>query len=188
MKSMRNLRYWYSLAVVLAALLAAIAGAPVFAASASVASAAIPSNATPTVGEQIVVTINIDMSGVAAPDNALGSFTGSLDWNPAVLSYHGNSGIVPGFTGVVNTDNVAAGRIVFNGANVAGAPGNIIVLTITLDGVGAGTSALDLEYTAMAAATTFANLVPTLTVTDGEVVVGSAARHYVYLPWVGKIR
>jgi hypothetical protein len=187
MRPMRNLRYRCSLALVLAVVLAATGGVPVFAAS-GVASAAIPSNATPAVGEQIVVTINIDMSGVAAPDNALGSFTGSLDWNPAVLAYHSNTGIVPGFTGVVNTDNVAAGHIVFNGAKVAGATGNIIILTITFDVVGAGTSALDLEYRAMAAANTFASLLPILTVTDGQVVVGAGPRHYVYLPWLGRMR
>jgi hypothetical protein len=37
----------------------------------------------------------------------------------------------------------------------------------------------------MAAAATFVELLPILTVTDGLVVVNSAAQH-VYLPWVGK--
>jgi hypothetical protein len=188
MTCMRSLRYGCSLAVVLAVALAAIGGVPVFAANGSVASTAIPSDATPSIGEQIEVTINIDMSGVAAPDNKLGSFSGSLHWNPAVLAYHSNSGLVVGFTGLVNTDNAATGGIIFNGAKVAGATGNIIVLTITFDVVGAGTSALDLGYTAMAAADTFVSLLPILTVTDGQVVVGSGPRHYVYLPWVGRMR
>jgi hypothetical protein len=141
----------------------------------TVASAATPSNATPEVGQQIVVSINVDMSNAAAPDNKLGGFTGSLGWNPAVLSYSSHSGILAGFTGAVNTANVATGHIVFNGANPTGTTGNVVVFQITLDAVGAGTSALNLEYSAMAAATTFADLLPILTVTDGQVVVSPAA-------------
>ena len=136
----------------------------------SVASAATPSNATPSIGQQIVVTINIDMSGASAPNNALGSFTGSLAWNPAVLTYNTNSGLQAGFTGAINTGSVGTGSIAFNGANTTGATGNIAVLTITFNVVGAGTSALDLGYSAMAAASTFTNLLPILTVNDGQVV------------------
>jgi hypothetical protein len=165
--------------LLLAVLLIALLGAngtqaqPLQQPSGVVASAATPSSATPSVGEQIVVTINVDMSGVNSPDNKLGSLTGSLDWNPAVLAYHSDSGMLAGFTGLVNTNSVAAGHIVFNGANPGGATGNVIVLTITFDVVGAGTCVLDLGYTAMSAATTFANLWPILAITDGEVVVAT---------------
>ena len=141
--------------------------------SGSVVSAATPSNATPSVGQQVVVSINIDMSGVAG--TALGSFTGSLAWNPAVLAYNSNSGIGAGFTGAINTGSVGSGSIAFNGANTTGATGNNIVLTITFDVVGGGTSALDLGYSVMAAASTFANLLPLLTVTDGQVVASGPA-------------
>jgi hypothetical protein len=141
----------------------------------SVVSTAAPSDATPTVGQQIVVSINIDMSGVAAPDNKLGSFTGSLDWDPAILTYSSNSGLLGGFTGAVNTVNVATGHIAFNGANATGATGNVVVFQITFNAVGAGTSTLNLEYTAMATAYTFTGLLPVLTVTDGQVVVSPAA-------------
>jgi hypothetical protein len=163
------------LAVLLIALLSAngTQAQPLQQPSGVVASAATPSSAAPSIGEQIVVTINVDMSGVNAPDNKLGSFTGSLNWDTAVLAYNSNSGMLAGFTGVVNTGDVAAGHIVFNGANPGGAMGNIIVLTITFDAVAGGTSALDLEYTAMAAAATFANLRPILTVTDGQVMVAT---------------
>ena len=143
----------------------------VLAQSGSPASSATPSDTTPDIDDSIVVTINIDMSSVSAPDNALGSFTGSLDWDPDVLAYSSNSGILAGFTGYVNVTQASSGHMVFNGANVTGATGNIVVLTITFDAVGAGTSPLDLEYPAMAAAGTFASLLPILTVNDGEVVV-----------------
>ncbi|MBN2012418.1 PKD domain-containing protein, partial [candidate division KSB1 bacterium] len=134
----------------------------------SVVSSVIPSNSNPEVGDQITVDIKIDMSGVQSPNDKLGSFTGSLDWNSAVLAYNSNSGPQAGFTGAVNP---SSGHIAFNGANAAGASGNITVLQITFDVVGAGSSVLDLGYSAMAAATTFNNLLPYLVVNDGSVSV-----------------
>jgi pectate disaccharide-lyase len=178
MKSIRSLRYGRLLVVVLLVLSGAMIGdAPVFSAGGTVASSATPSNAAPGIGDSIVVTIAIDVSGVAAPDNALGSFTGALDWNPAVLAYSSNSGIQAGFTGVINAGSAGTGHIVFNGVNSHGVTGNITVLTITFGAVGAGTSALHLQYSAMSAASTFANLLPLLKVTDGQVVVSPAAQY-----------
>jgi hypothetical protein len=150
-----------------------IGSTPVFALSGSATSSAIPSNDTPSAGEQITVDISIDVSGVDPPNNSLGSFTGSLDWNPAALGYNTNSGLLTGFTGVVNTAGFATGHIIFNGANPTGATGNITVISITFDVVGSGSIDLDLEYSAMAAAGTFTNLLPILTVTDGLVTVAS---------------
>ena len=72
---------------------------------------------------------------------------------------------------------LGAGSIAFNGANTTGATGNNVVLTITFDVVGGGTSSLDLGYSAMAAASTFANLLPNLTVTDGQVVASGPAQY-----------
>lgn len=69
--------------------------AVVLAQTGSVVSSPLPSDATPSVGDQIEVTISIDLSGVNPPHNALGSFTGSLAWNPAVLAYRGDSGSWP---------------------------------------------------------------------------------------------
>ena len=94
-----------------------------------------------------------------------------------MLAYSSNSGLQAGFTGAINTANVGSGSIAFNGANTTGATGNNIVLTITFDVVGGGTSSLDLGYSAMAAATTFANLLPILTVTDGQVVASGPAQY-----------
>ena len=139
----------------------------------NVSSAATPSDSTLTAGESVVVTINVDMSEVEAPYDALGSFTASLAWNPAVLAFDSYSGPLAGFTGAVNTANVGSGQIVFNGANFNGATGNIVTFQVTLHAIGAGTSDLDLEYSAMAAATTFKNLWSILTVNDGLVTVGA---------------
>ena len=128
------------------------------------------------VGQQIVVTINIDMSGASLPDNKLGSFTGSLVWDPAILTYSSNSGLLAGFTGAINTADVGTGHLAFNGANTSGGMGTVEVFQITFDAVAAGTSVLNLAYTAMSAtAPNFTNLLPILTVTGGQVVVNSAA-------------
>jgi hypothetical protein len=139
----------------------------------NVASAATPSDTTLTAGESVVVTINVDMSGMAAPNNALGSFTGSLAWNPAILAFDSYSGPLGGFTGAVNTAQAGSGLLSFNGANATGATGNTVTFQFTLHAIGAGSSALDLEYSAMAAATTFTSLLPQLIITDGQVTVSA---------------
>ncbi len=145
--------------------------APVIAqATGSATSSVTVTNATPTVGSQVIAAINIDVSGVNSPDNELGSFTGTLDWNPAVLSYNSNSGLPAGFTGAVNIAGISTGQITFNGANASGAAGNTIVLNITFNVISAGTSQLDLTYSAMAAASsTFPSLLGILVVNDGSV-------------------
>ena len=141
----------------------------------NVTSAATPSNATPNIGNTITVPININISGAA-----LGSYTGTLEWNPDILAYQSYSGAPPtGFAGSVNTNDTDDGKITFNGANASGATGNTIVITVTFSVVGSGTSALDLNYSAMAAASTFVNLLPDLTITDGQVVVPAGASHTV---------
>ena len=151
---------------------------PVFAQTGSVTSSATPSDATPNIGDTITVSITIDISGAL-----LGSYTGSLDWNPAVLAYQSYSGAPPaGFAGAVNTTNTATGNMAFNGASSGGATGNTFVLTITFNVVGSGTSPLDLGYSSMAAAVTFTNLLPSLTITDGEVVVSATPNYRVFLP------
>jgi hypothetical protein len=186
MKSGHNLHWRLLVIVVLMLGSAMIGGAPVFAAA--VTSSALPSNATPTQGQTITVPIVIDMS--AAGGAALGSFTGTLDWDPAILTYSSNSGLQAGFMGNVNIANAGSGHIVFNGANVGGATGNITVVTITFNVVDEGTSPLNLEYSAMAAASTFANLLPNLTITDGSVTsyptaVTFASVKATSAPWPG---
>lgn len=153
-------------------------GAPLYAQSGTATSSAIPSNATPGIGEQIEVDVSIDVTGLDAPDDALGSFTGTLDWDPAVLAYAGNSGVLAGFSGVVNDAQVSSGHLTFNGAKATGATGNLMVLSITFDVVGAGSTDLDLEYSAMSAAYTFRDLLPLLTVTDGHVQVAILVQYY----------
>jgi hypothetical protein len=135
---------------------------------------AVPSNFNPAGGAQITVDINIDVCGTSPPQ-LLGSFTGTLNWDPAVLSYASHEGPKAGFTGVVSTANVATGALSFNGANPSGAAGRLNIVTITFSVTGANglTTSLNLEFSALSAALTFTNLHPLLTVSDGAVTVAS---------------
>ena len=144
--------------------------------SGTVASAVAASDPAPAIGEQIVVSINVDLSGIVPSRTRLGSLTGSLAWDPTVLSYVTNSGLLAGFTSDVDISAAAAGRFAFSGANPTGVRGSGTAITITLSAVGAGATSLDLEYSAMSAAYSFTDLLPRLTITDGEVVVSAAAQ------------
>lgn len=137
------------------------------------------SDTLPNPNDTITVAINIDMSGMPAPDTSLGSFTADLDWNPNVLNLVSHSGILQGYTGVVNTANADSGNIRFNGAKATGTTGSFDVLIITFETVGlAGQSTnLQLQYSAMAAAYSFTNLLPFLSVIDGFVTVAGLANN-----------
>ncbi len=159
---------------------------PVNAQTGSATASVSVSNATPSLGNQVVATININLSGVNAPDNLLGSYTGTLNWNTAVLSYQSNSGAPPAsFTGSVNTASTGSGQITFNGANASGAAGTTIVISITFNVIGTGTSQLDLAYSAMATANTFKNLIPVLTINDSQVSVSGPAGSISYIGDIG---
>jgi len=139
--------------------------------------ARVQSPATPAQGSEIQVRLLIDMSGIPVPDQRLGSFTGTLRWNPALLTYLNNSALQSGFVGALNTDNVGAGMLEFNGASAAGASGELAILGITfeVDGTVGANGILDLNYTDMLAAGTFQNLLTCLTVNDGAFTIAPAA-------------
>lgn len=140
----------------------------------TVVSASIPSNSTPAFGEFITVVIAIDMSGMAPPNNFLTSFKGSLNWNPEVLLYISNSGLLNGFVGYVNDIITPNGSMDFNGESEIGAGGVFDILEITLKVVGgAGSwSALDLEYWDMNSGAQ--SLLPFLIIVDGQIAtIGS---------------
>ena len=139
------------------------------AASGSATATAISSPSNPLNGGTLTVAIHINTSAVNAPDNTLGSFDATLDWNPAIMTYSSNSGLPAGWTGNVITGSAGTGHITFNGANASGATGDTIILTITFSVIAAGTTTLDLAFQSMAAASTFTDLLPILTVTDGSV-------------------
>ncbi len=110
------------------------------------------------------VTVRVDMANVPTPDNFLGNFTAVLEYDPAVMEYTGTSEILSGYTGLINA--TTPGRIVFNGADADGREGNVPVFTARFRALApAGTEVeTDLSLRALAAATTFRDLLPTATV------------------------
>jgi hypothetical protein len=139
----------------------------------SVISSVVPASSAALNGDTIQVAIHVDMSGVTSNDSLLGSFTASLEWDDLTLKYVSDSGLLSGFTGLVATDDVTTGRLDFNAAAVSGVGGSFDVLVIQFEVIGPldATTTLDLEYSAMAAALTFVNLLPALTTNDGSVSV-----------------
>ncbi len=139
----------------------------------AIVSSAIPTDAFLSNGKEITVAININMTGMPFPDNVLGSFTGSLEWNPAILQYLSNSGILQGFTGGVNTSNAVNGQIIFNGINPFGREGVFDILFIQFRVIGSpvSTTPLNLEYSAMARQLGAVNILPFLIINDGAVTV-----------------
>ena len=119
-------------------------------------------------GSQFTAVVFIDMGACPSPDNLLGSFSSRLNWDATLLRFASHSGILAGFTGVVNTANANTGMLEFNGTNPAGAGGDIRLLEITFDVVGTNgaNGILDLNFSALAAALSFTNLLPNLSITD----------------------
>ena len=120
------------------------------------------------VGQRIEIPVHVDLSNLP---EALGSFTAVLTWNPKTLKYVScSAGHTDGFTNpVINAQKAAQGKIIFAAANPNGAMGRVNVLNVVFQVTGAvdANSDLDLEFTAMAAAKTFFDLLPYLSVATG---------------------
>lgn len=141
-----------------------------------VTSRAIPSDSIPNANDTITVSISFDMTGMNGADTLLGSYSANLDWNPNILAYISNTGPLQGFTGFINTTNADTGHIRFNGAKPTGQNGvfDVLVVTFAVIGSPGQSTNLDLEYTAMAAAYTFSNLLQYLNVESGIVTISGA--------------
>ncbi len=124
------------------------------------------SPATVPQGGAFIAGVEVDMTNMPAPDALLGSFTATLTWDPACISYTGNSGILSGFTGFVNDGNAGNGVLVFNGAKATGQGGVVDILNVNFQAIGpvGSNCCLNLQFSAMAAAVSFTNLLPFLTV------------------------
>jgi len=117
---------------------------------------------------QFTAAVFIDMRQCPAPDNLLGSFSSTLNWDASLLRFVSHSGVQSGFTGVVNTANTNAGVLEFNGTNPAGASGDVRIIEIAFEVAGANgaSGVLDLNFSALAAALSFTNLLPKLNIAD----------------------
>jgi hypothetical protein len=122
--------------------------------------------------------VTISLSAFVDPGlgEKLGSFTARLQWDAPTLDYTGNSGLMSGYTGLVNTDSVSAGVLLFNGANSTGRDSLISLLQIDFNTAGAAgdSGSINLSFSAMAAAGTFRDLLPDLTVQGCDFTITEA--------------
>jgi hypothetical protein len=113
--------------------------------------------------QQLVVPVTVDISSL--PEK-LGSYTASLRWDSRVLKYAAHQpGSTTGFTSpVVNAGKAGEGVLTFAAANPYGAEGTINILNVIFEVIGSegARSDLKLEFSAMAAANTYADLLPYL--------------------------
>ena len=120
-----------------------------------------PSTSQPVAGEQLSVAITLDLSAI--PD-ALGSYTATVRWNPQALKYLRHSGgTSEGFaTPLVNANKANSGELAFAAANPYGGKGVVNILNLRFEVTGAQgiPSGLMVEFSAMAAAFSFTDLLP----------------------------
>lgn len=123
-------------------------------------------------GARIGLPVTLDLSAVGL---ALGSFQGSLRFDPSILTY---VGVDQGdFAGAVefNTDSVAAGLLAFAGANADSTVNRgwlpIIVLTVDVAGLGGEVSEISVALTELVTAGGFVDLTPVVTGGRGRLIV-----------------
>jgi len=130
-------------------------------AAAGVVASVSPSNLMPRIGQSVTVTVRIAGNGVP-----VGAFGATLVYDPTILRYESDGGIV-GMTGVVNATQ--PGKVFFNGVNIKGVPNTNDVLAVKFTALKAGVTPLDLTITSMAESKTFASILPL--VRDGQLWV-----------------
>jgi len=114
-----------------------------------------------TAGQIIEIPVVIDVSEVG---KKLGSFTGKLEWNPAALEFLGyRGGSAKGFENpVVNDTRAGGGELHFANANPYGGEGRVNVLAVRFKALKNTPANISLDFSAMAAAETFIDLLPSL--------------------------
>lgn len=125
-------------------------------------------------GETVTVPVTVDFSGLS---ENLGSYTAALHWDASVLEYVSAAGASGPFANpVINDRAVAEGRLSFAAANPGGArsKAGLINVTFKVIGQGGASAGLGLEFTAMAAAKTFKDLLPELQVNLEDLTVANA--------------
>ena len=138
---------------------AAVLAAPLY--SKNIRAVVTPSNSQLSLGERVTVAIGVELSERAAP---LGSYTAVFRWNPRALKFLGyTGGVTPGFSSpVVNKEKAGEGRLTFAHAYPEGGKGKINLLNLNFEVVGTGGSRSDfaVDFSAMASALTFKDLLP----------------------------
>lgn len=135
--------------------------APVLSFGGTIRATAIPATSTAVKSQALIVPITIDLSGL---HEKLGSYTATLKWDNRILKYSNFSpGTTPGFTSpIVNDAKTDQGVLAFTAANPYGAEGSVNILNVVFTVIGSESEKTNvkLEFSAMAAAVTFTNLMP----------------------------
>jgi len=122
---------------------------------------AVPATSAAVKAQAIVAPITIDLTGF---QEKLGSYTATLRWDKRILKYSGFlPGTTAGFTApIVNGAKSDQGLLLFTAANPYGAEGSVNILNVMFTVIGSESEKtnLKLEFSAMAAAVTFVNLLP----------------------------
>ena len=124
-----------------------------------------PDTSQVSAGGSFTVEIALEM---LATEKTLGSFSGSLSWNPNLVAFRGHSGIELPFEGKVNVAQNLEGLISFNGLNPVGSSGRSPILKIAFESLGKSTD-LELDFRTIGAARTFEQLVTVLSTSNGRV-------------------
>ena len=120
-------------------------------------------------GDEVEVEVFVDMSGSGA---SLGAYQARLGWDAAVFSLvEVSDGATAAFAGAYQ--RAEAGVLVFSQFNAQGADGRVSLLRVRFSVVGgSGPSELELSFSVLDAAGTFASLLPSLVVEPTAIEIG----------------
>ena len=118
------------------------------------------------INQEFTVTVELEMLD---EEKKLGSFSGTLSWNPERVEYKESSAVLFPFEGKTNL-STTDGTLAFNGLNPLGSEGRSPILELTFRSLGSSTN-LDLDFKTVASALSFEQLVTNLAVKDGTVSV-----------------
>jgi hypothetical protein len=149
--------------------------------SETVVAESVPNNATPLPNETIIVAINVDVSGLQAPNNKLGLFGATLTWEPGVIQYDGFTLGSPPWNDPnvidINENNVANGNLIWGGSSIQGSEGKATILNVRFRVVGVvgSRTELILGFSDMIT-TTFQDILDQLIIQNGAITVRSPNR------------
>ena len=120
------------------------------------------------VGDEVEVEVFVDLSGSGA---SLGAYQARLGWDASVLSLVAvSAGATAEFARAYQ--RAEAGVLVFSQFNAQGADGRVSLLRVRFSVVGSGSGSLDLAFSVLDAAGTFASLLPSLVVEPAAIEIG----------------
>ena len=120
----------------------------------------------------LTISVAVDMTETL-PAELLESFTGRLNWDPTVLNFTQHSGLLAGFSGIINSSKSESGELPFEGTNITGVGGTITLFDATFEVIGSAneTSSAKLNFSTLVSAQTSNDLLPILAIDDCDFMV-----------------